>query len=181
MAQQCHVMRCTWQWCRARPAAKMHQLWSFKSCYVVPSWGLGKWKAAFLSTDSFYLVVVGAVRSSGCMIECIQLGLWTEDRDGLSWLEHHWLFPCSLMAPALWKQLSQKQLIYLAFKTPNDRHHAGTADETEAHSTWLLLFDKPHTHGWSSALWCQLLSLLRSSKAGSWCHVCKPPLCPQLL
>lgn len=164
-------MRCTWQQCRARPAAKIKRLWSFKSCYIVPSWGFGKWKAAFLSTDSFYLVVVGAVCSSGCMIKCIQLGLWTEDRDGPTWLEQDWLLETSF----------PEQFTYPAFKTPSHGHHAGTADEIEDHSTWLLLLDKAQTHTWPSALWCQLSSLLRGGKARSWCHVCQPSPCSQLL
>lgn len=118
MAHQCHVMQCTWQWCRARTASKMNRICSFKSCCVVPSWGPGKWKAAFVSTDSFYLVVIGAVRSSECVIKGIQLGWWTEDGEGLTRLEHHWLFPCSLAAPALWNTFSRNP----AFQTPSDRH-----------------------------------------------------------
>lgn len=38
------------------------------------------------------------------------------------------------------KQLSQKQFTHPAFKTPSDGHYTGTADETEDHSTRLLLF-----------------------------------------
>lgn len=118
MAHQCRVMRCTWQRCCAQPAAKMNQLWSFKSCYVVPSWGLEKWKAAFLNTDSFNLVVLGAVCSSGCMIECIQLSLWTEGWDGRTWLEHHWLFLCSLVIPALWNTFPRNSSPIQHLKSP---------------------------------------------------------------
>lgn len=180
MAHQCHVTRCTWQRCRAGPVAKMNRRWSFKSCYVVPSWGLGKWKAAVLSTDSFYLVVVGAVYSSGCMTERIQLDLWKEDGNSPGWSS-------TGSFPAPWWQ----QLFATPFPETFSQHlkppvtditllqmRLRAADEIEDHSTWLFLFGKAQTHSWSSALCCQLLSFLRAGNAGSWCRVCKPHLAP---
>jgi len=124
-AHRCHSMRCLQQswprsgasWgSRARLAAKMNQIWSSKSCYVVPSWGFVTWKVVMNSTCEttvssrpcifFYLVVVQAVRSSGCMIGCIQLCLWTgEDRAGIIRPEHRQPVPCSMVASTLWHHL----------------------------------------------------------------------------